>query len=417
MIIKPTPHPPKSATNIIVSFFGLCALLVAITILRYTQLFHDQPHQSALFIIGIFSASIILLELCWQKSCFKPSTNIKLTQNNPSFTRTGIKLIGLVGSIAFIATLYWLFPEYHGDFYDNFFDMIRLILFPWILLSIPYFYWVDKHSVDPHDGYWCLGMAICFKWDSIDISQLKQHLLGWLVKGFFLPLMFTYMCNDLEFFIDFDFVKMNAEHLLLNSTIDFLYFIDVTIATAGYLLSLRLIDTHIRSSEPTLLGWTVALICYQPFYSLVERNYLAYSPDHSWSDKFADYPLLYALWGTVILSCVFVYVWSTVVFGLRFSNLTNRGIITCGPYRWTKHPAYIAKNLSWWMTAAPFISDGSWSEALRQCLLLSLVSLCYYLRARTEERHLLSDPEYVAYFSWMRLNGIFSGFKKNKKTL
>ena len=39
----------------------------------------------------------------------------------------------------------------------------------------------------------------------------------------------------------------------------------------------------------------------------------------------------------------------------RFSNLTHRGIITNGPYRYSKHPAYLAKNLSWWLVSMPFM--------------------------------------------------------------
>lgn len=37
-----------------------------------------------------------------------------------------------------------------------------------------------------------------------------------------------------------------------------------------------------------------------------------------------------------------IYAWATIMFGGRFSNLTHRGIITNGPYPWTKHPAYRA---------------------------------------------------------------------------
>ena len=68
-------------------------------------------------------------------------------------------------------------------------------------------------------------------------------------------------------------------------------------------------------------------------------------------------------WGSTILVCIAVYSWATISFGIRFSNLTNRGIITNGPYRYTKHPAYIAKNLSWWMESVPFVSNQVCSSA------------------------------------------------------
>ena len=48
----------------------------------------------------------------------------------------------------------------------------------------------------------------------------------------------------------------------------------------------------------------------------------------------------------------------------------------------------------------------SQAEALRGCLMLGLVNYIYYLRARTEERHLSRDPTYVAYALWMNEHGI-----------
>ena len=38
-----------------------------------------------------------------------------------------------------------------------------------------------------------------------------------------------------------------------------------------------------------------------------------------------------------------IYAWGTVAFGIRFSNLTHRGILTNGPYAWTRHPAYVSE--------------------------------------------------------------------------
>ena len=81
-----------------------------------------------------------------------------------------------------------------------------------------------------------------------------------------------------------------------------------------------------------------------------------------------------------------VYAWATVAFGLRFSNLTYRGVITHGPYRFTRHPAYLSKNLFWWSASLPFlVTDGGPVEAIRNVVGLSLVSAIYYWRARTEE--------------------------------
>jgi protein-S-isoprenylcysteine O-methyltransferase Ste14 len=101
-----------------------------------------------------------------------------------------------------------------------------------------------------------------------------------------------------------------------------------------------------------------------------------------------------------------IYAWATVAFGYRFSNLTDRGIITNGPYSWTKHPAYVSKNLFWWFATIPMLATtGSVVDAIRNTAVLATVSGVYYWRARTEERHLSADPVYRDYAAWMARNG------------
>jgi hypothetical protein len=97
-----------------------------------------------------------------------------------------------------------------------------------------------------------------------------------------------------------------------------------------------------------------------------------------------------------------------VVFGIRFSNLTYRGVLTHGPYRLTRHPAYLSKNLFWWASVLPFmVTNGSLLEGVRNCIFLLVVNAIYYWRARTEEAHLIAeDPKYAEYHAWMEHHGI-----------
>lgn len=106
-----------------------------------------------------------------------------------------------------------------------------------------------------------------------------------------------------------------------------------------------------------------------------------------------------------------VYVWATLVFGLRFSNLTHRGILTNGPFRFAKHPAYVFKNLSWWLISMPFLA-GDPLDAIKFSLLLVLVNMIYNFRAKMEERHLSRDPAYVEYALAMNRRSIFRGLAK-----
>ena len=103
-----------------------------------------------------------------------------------------------------------------------------------------------------------------------------------------------------------------------------------------------------------------------------------------------------------------IYTWSTCSFGCRFSNLTNRGIVVDGPYRYVKHPAYLSKNISWWMMAVPFVGHVGWRATLVACLSLLVTNLIYVIRALTEERHLMRDPAYVAYVHWIEQHGLWA---------
>lgn len=376
--------------------------------MRVVNPFQGVLVLSAMTIMASVATAVCLVDVAWLKVHRSPSTGINWAHNQPSVRRSAVKYLGLLGSMGFVGGLYWLLPHYRGSTYTTFFHLLALIVPVWLVVAVPYLYWLDRHMLQPHCGYWQMGMALLGRWGLANQRALGQHVLGWLIKGFFFPLMFTYMCNDLIRFMTYDMAQFSKPGFQpwFDALYSLLYFIDVGLVTVGYLLSLRITDTHLRSAEPSMLGWVVALVCYQPFWSVIGPAYLAYETNFKWGAWLSAYPVAYTLWGSVILLLTGIYVWATVIFGARFSNLTHRGIITNGPYRYTKHPAYIAKNLSWWLIAIPFMQTG-WAEALRLCALLLLLNGIYWLRAKTEERHLSSDPTYVAYKAWVRAHGIF----------
>jgi protein-S-isoprenylcysteine O-methyltransferase Ste14 len=121
------------------------------------------------------------------------------------------------------------------------------------------------------------------------------------------------------------------------------------------------------------------------------------------------------VWAGWLVFLTAIYAWATVAFGIRFSNLTYRGVLTNGPYRFTRHPAYLSKNLFWWCSTLPFlVTGGSMVDVVRNTFFLGCVSAVYYWRARTEEAHLLAeDPKYREYHAWMGEHGpITSRFAK-----
>ena len=51
-------------------------------------------------------------------------------------------------------------------------------------------------------------------------------------------------------------------------------------------------------------------------------------------------------------------------------------------------------------------------EIVRHCLLLLGLNLIYALRAKTEERHMSNDPDYVVYANWIDEHGIFRWIRR-----
>jgi hypothetical protein len=320
--------------------------------------------------------------------------------------RVAIRIWGLTATFGLVAFAYWLLPEYHGIFYEPYWRLLRTLA-PLAVLVPFYMAWMDRRIEDTRDDYLIFGGVVLGRWRGVDRTAIARHLSGWTVKAYFLPLMAVYLGNELNSL--YAALGHGPGGTLSSYGIGYhlSYTVDLLFCVVGYITTLRLFDTQIRSVEPTVAGWLVALICYQPFYSVIGQFYLQYDDAIYWDNWLQSWPVLRSGWGGAIILLAAVYSISTVAFGLRFSNLTHRGIITEGPYRFTKHPAFIAKNLSWWLISVPFVSDQGLSAALRNCCLLALLNLVYYARARTEERHLSRDPVYVAYALWMNEHGIF----------
>jgi isoprenylcysteine carboxyl methyltransferase (ICMT) family protein YpbQ len=279
---------------------------------------------------------------------------------------------------------------------------------PVLLLAPVYCSWIDAHALDPRDELVQFADFVLRGLRTDNPAAIRRHLLGWTVKGFFLPLMTVYLNSD------FNALTNSFRHDGFNAfgNYDFWftlsYTIDLLFCVIGYTATLRLFDSQIRSVEPTVLGWIAALLCYQPFYSVINQFYLPYEGKLNFSTWLEHWPLLQVLWAAAIISLLMIYSFSTASFGLRFSNLTHRGIITSGPYRFTKHPAYLSKNISWWLVSVPFVASEGASVTLRHCFALLLLNGVYFLRARTEERHLSRDPTYVAYARWIDTHGMLS---------
>ncbi len=411
-VIAAPRERPISATPPLSAGLGLVAVLVSLWGLRH---WNAEPHVRALALIGIVGGVVLVTDRVL--GVHRRGTTGLAAEARPGVAvgRIVRKLVGLGATLGVVAGLYALFPEYAGKFYAPVWAAVRLLA-PWFIVVAPVYVWaVDRRQDDPEDAYAALGAWILHRRPLTDRAALAVLARSWLVKGFFLPLMFVYATRDLASLTTHLNAPLPDRFLpaydLLYSTG---YLLDILFTCAGYALTLRLADTHTRSVESTSLGWVACILCYQPFWSVVGEHYLAYDDDGIvWGPRFASLPWLQVAWGCAILACVAVYAWATISFGVRFSNLSHRGIITSGPYRWLKHPAYVSKNVSWWLVAVPFFYDGSPTTAVRGCLLLLGLNGVYALRAWTEERHLAQDPTYRAYQAWMAEHGVYARVRRS----
>lgn len=408
--LKNISKRPQSATSQWICFTGFGVALCVFFALKAVGI---PPLHVAVGCMIALALSIGALDFFFLKVHKRPDSGLDFSQPfRLNVPRVFIKLLGLALALESIALAFWVLPEYQGSFYNHLWTMLSFY-WPYLFtLIVVYYFFVDSKMRDPKDGYWQAGCLLLGRWNECDKATLKQFALGWLVKAFFFPLMFTYLVNDFTRLLNFNSQSLTSPFAVYDFLFLLTFAIDVLFAAMGYLMTLRLFGAHIRSTDPTLLGWAVAIVCYQPAWSFFSSHYLIYQDDYAWGAWLSGTPSMLIAWIVIMALLNLVYLWSTITFGIRFSNLTHRGILTNGPYRFSKHPAYIAKNLSWWMIAVPFLPVQGWDVAFKQCLMLLGLNLIYYARAKTEERHLSMDQTYVSYSDWMDQHGMFRFLSK-----
>ncbi len=250
-------------------------------------------------------------------------------------------------------------------------------LFLSYLILSPIYYFFTVHSSSENKPYLFLRMIVrTVLQRSIHFeSEEKVAVLFLLVKLFYLPLMTNFFFSNWS---GLSFSQIQWYPFLLT----FLFTIDTIILAIGYIIELD--HSRVKSVEPTFFGWFVALICYPPFNSMVGKYVPWGANDYV---QFGDYTLITRIF---VVALLIIYVWASIALGLKASNLTNRGIVSRFPYSLVRHPAYISKNLIWWITLIPAMT---WPFALG----MGFWTVIYFFRAYTEERHLSLDPDYIKY--------------------
>lgn len=406
---------PKSSIPALTGYLGVLAI-ISLTVFFPRHLINASSMDHAvLFLLAVFGF-MAFYELVFAKTYRSADTGLDFKQGfslRKILTKDfAVKMFGLFVSLVFVAVYYSVADMYQDRWYQRFFIFLQTHWQVITAIVLAYFVLVHLSMKDVKDSYWQLGAFVLSLGKLGDRPLVRDHLLALGVKMFFLPLMFCYFLDDWYYVTKFDFSWGMDFEELYRFFYRYLYFIDLIFVVIGYVFTARLFNAHIRWTERRWGGWVVCLICYMPFWQVFGRSYFNYTSDVNWMKWLWDFPFLYTLWGCVILLLSALYVLSEVHFGLRFSNLTYRGLISHGLFRFTKHPAYVSKNIAWWMMDVPFIA-ADWTLALRNSLALMGVNIVYFLRARYEERCLSEASEYRQYAEYIGRFGIFS--KKGKK--
>jgi protein-S-isoprenylcysteine O-methyltransferase Ste14 len=304
------------------------------------------------------------------------------------------------------------FFEFDGKNYELF---NTYCLHPLLLYVLSFNLFTIRYLINPDpftDKYWHLFLkcAACFPTtqnfvcaespapDQADSSLAKTAILSLLVKAFFLPVFLSWTIGNV----------FHADYLLQNSSLNFfsinsfivhlIISIDVLIFAVAYFVELPLFKNQIKSVDSTLMGWLLCIICYPPINTWIFQG-LDAPLTSTWSGVEEGTSKFFLVLITLLWA---IYAWATITLGFKASNLTNRGIVANGPYRYVRHPAYISKLLLWTISGL-FLAQFNF-------LLIATFWVVYWGRAVTEERHLEKYSDYLEYQArvpWRFIPGIY----------
>ncbi len=350
-------------------------------------------------------------------------TNMSMTAlTSPGFSQRIKNLSASIVLITAIASFYATIPYYQeyfseqtkflGQSYKHWYILVVATL---IYASCLLIFYLTERSPHISKSIFCLrALKRIFKspstvWKTGLPFEERLGLLSILLKGFFAPLMVVWLFSHTGNMINHGnqiiatLQSPEREWLALFNTngywflLKLIIFLDVLFFTIGYLIELPSLNNEIKSVDPTIIGWVVALASYPPFNSLTSTIFGGYTEDFP---QFDD-PTIHIIMNTVILILMAIFTSASVALNFKASNLTHRGIISHGPYRFVRHPAYVCKNLAWWISIMPAVAIASQTSITSTLIIIgSMVgwSTIYLMRALTEENHLRSvDSVYDQY--------------------
>lgn len=412
--LTPVTARPASVAGLLDPLLIIAALIGAYSALRATSLTHTQ----LAVVLSLTSTTIACLLELWRAPWHATDRPLQpaATMWRGALTTFIGTLIGLAG----VLLCWWALSDYRRPYYQPLFSVLPAAL-PVAVLVIAAFVVFAEWRLGPDDsGARQIGLFALRQPVAMNLAHVRDDLLDMALKAFFLPINFCELSHALGRIrgVEHRIFELSwpQGHALIMSM---LYALIIGAIMPGYLFSCRVFGNHVRKVDATASAWVVTLCCYAPFVGAFFGSWFDYMerpPGPSWKKPWtvicADAPVVLAVVGAAILLAEAWHLWSEAHFGIRSSNLSHRGLITNGPYRFSKHPVYVSKCVGWALIWMPFLAGASALECLRLTLLFACVCGIYLGRAWVEERLLSSDPDYVAYALWMDQHGMFSRLGK-----
>lgn len=244
----------------------------------------------------------------------------------------------------------------------------------------------------------------------------KYALIGLFIKTFFGVYCINLLCNEYLISMDYNIgflkemfsqaVQYTASEGLfwgiiqyIDDTSDmwmrFILMITLIIYTFSYLTELELFKNKIKTTDTTPLGIISCLLFFYPFtiitYQIIPSNTEELIPVQNLA--------LRTILNILVLVVNFISLLAIARLGAKSGNLTNRGIVTGFPYNIIRHPDYAMQMFYVVLLTIPVLIGAGKSPVEKIVLVIGALIwiYLYYLRAITEERHLIKDSDYENY--------------------
>lgn len=245
----------------------------------------------------------------------------------------------------------------------------------------------------------------------------KQAMMIVFMQTFFGVYCVNTLCNNYlpSFGYNLDFLKVMFEQAVqyitagsgilsgiiqyLNDTgdmwIKLAMTINLIILAISYLSDLDLFKNKIKSVDTTPLGVISCIMCYYPVVLLTDK-FLQVTED---SLLPVNNSALLAGLNLFAIIANFGMMIAVLRLGTKSGNLTNRSIVTGFPYNVVRHPEYSMQIFYIIITTIPLYlaSDMGYGDKFFVTVTTLAWIFIYYLRAITEERHLIKDSKYQEY--------------------